>query len=202
MPIQKEFLLRYRDNGHVRFEVPAQVCDSVVAKSLSDSIKGIAGVYRVNIYRNQQKLSIRFQESVCDFKTLARQLSQLLSYLEKNGALIAKPTGISPWKHKIAAKIGDFQVTRWAKEKYGDAKETVQAAKIITNIGLKKPKAFFKDPEKAITDFLTDVLVLFMIRLHWDHITKLWIVNPIKYRYEWLAVFYMVFLLVRSRRPK
>jgi len=44
--------------------------------------------------------------------------------------------------------------------------------------------------------------VLFMIRLHWNNITQLWIVSPFKYRYEWMAVFYMVYLLVRSRKPK
>jgi len=40
------------------------------------------------------------------------------------------------------------------QEKFGDAKETVQAAKVITRLGMKKPTAFMKDPEKAIIDFL------------------------------------------------
>ncbi len=48
------------------------------------------------------------------------------------------------------------------------AKETVQAAKVLTKLGLKKPKAFLKDPEKSIIDFLNDILVLFLIKLHWE----------------------------------
>ncbi|MDD1614053.1 MAG: hypothetical protein LUP98_05325, partial [Methylococcaceae bacterium] len=103
---------------------------------------------------------------------------------------------------KAKSRLGDFKATRWAKEKFGDAKETVQAAKVITRLGMKKPKAFMKDPEKAIIDFLNDILVLFLIRLHWNDITQNWLVKPLKYRYEWMALFYMFFLLVRSRKKK
>ena len=203
MSIQKEFVLRYRDDGHVRFQIPAQICNVDAAKAVTDCISGIDGVYRVNLYRSQQKLSIRFQESICDFKSLARQLFDLLAELEEKSALQPKPVAKSTlWKEKAKSRLDDFKVTRWAKEKYGDAKETVHAAKVITRLGMKKPKAFIKDPEKAIIDFLNDILVLFLIKLHWNEITKNWLIKPLKYRYEWMALFYMFFLLVRSRRKK
>ena len=206
MSIQREFVLRYQVDGHVRFQIPAQICDAVVAKTLADHISAIDGVYRVNLYRGQHKLSIRYHESVCEFNELARQLFVLLAELEERGALQPKPVAVSgrlsPWKDKVKAKMDTFKLTRWAKEKYGETKETLQAAKIITKIGLKKPSSFIKDPEKTIIDFLNDVLVLFMIRLHWPAITQQWILRPLQYRYEWMALFYMVFLLVRSRRPK
>jgi len=203
MSIQREFVLRYRVDGHVRFQIPAQICNVDAAKALTDGISGIDGVNRVNLYRSQQKLSIRFEESVCDFKSLARQLFDLLADLEKKGALKPKPVSKSAlWKEKAKSRLGDFKATRWAKEKFGDAKETVQAAKVITKLGMKKPKAFMKDPEKAIIDFLNDILVLFLIRLHWNDITQNWLVKPLKYRYEWMALFYMFFLLVRSRKKK
>ncbi|MFZ2311596.1 MAG: hypothetical protein WAV82_03175 [Methylobacter sp.] len=203
MAIQKEFVLRYRVDGHVRFQIPAQICNVDVAKAVTDGISGIDGVYRVNLYRSQQKLSIRFEESVCDFKSLAKQLFNLLADLEKNGDLKPKPVAKSvPWKEKAKSKLDAFKATRWAKEKFGDAKETVQAAKIITKLGMKKPTAFMKDPEKAIIDFLNDILVIFLIRLHWNNITQQWLVKPLKHRYEWMALFYMFFLLVRSRKQK
>ncbi|MDD2864519.1 MAG: hypothetical protein PHC99_07310, partial [Methylococcales bacterium] len=103
---------------------------------------------------------------------------------------------------KVSEKADNFATTRWLKAKTIEVKETLQAAKIITKLTLKKPNALIKDPEKAIIDFLNDILVLFLIRTHWDHITKLWLLNPFRYRYEWLATFYMFFLLIRSRRPK
>jgi len=64
-------------DGHVRFQIPARICNVDVAKAITDGISGIDGIYRVNLYRSQQKLSIRFNESVCDFKSsLARRLSE------------------------------------------------------------------------------------------------------------------------------
>lgn len=203
MSIQKEFVLRYREDGHVRFQIPAQICNVDAAKAVTDGISDIDGVYRVNLYRNQQKLAIRFQESVCDFKSLAKQLFDLLADLEARGALKPKPVSKSAlWKEKAKSKLDDFKATRWVKEKFGDAKETVQAAKIITRLGMKKPKAFMKDPEKAVIDFFNDILVLFLIRLHWNDITQHWLLKPLKHRYEWMALFYMFFLLVRSRKQK
>ena len=203
MSIQKEFVLRYRVDGHVRFQIPAQICNVDVAKAVTDGLCAIDGVYRVNLYRGQQKLSIRFDEAVCDFKLLAKQLFNLLADLEQNGGLKPKPVAKSAlWKEKAKAKLDDFKATRWAKEKFGDAKETVQAAKVITKLGMKKPNAFMKDPEKAVIDFLNDILVIFLIRLHWNNITQHWLVKPLKHRYEWMALFYMFFLLVRSRKQK
>jgi hypothetical protein len=203
MSIQKEFVLRYRVDGHVRFQIPAQICNADAAKVITDGLSEIDGVYRVNLYRSQKKLSISFNESVCDFKSLARQLFHLLEDLEKNDALKQKPISKSAlWKEKAKSKLDDLKATRWVKEKFGDAKETVQAAKVITKLGMKKPTAFMKDPEKAIIDFLNDILVLFLIKLHWNEITQNWLVKPLRYRYEWMALFYMFFLLVRSRKKK
>ncbi len=203
MSIQKEFVLRYNVDGHVRFEIPARICNVDVAKAVTDGISGIDGVYRVNLYRNQQKLSIRFNEADCDFKSLARQLFDLLTDLDTKGAL--KPTPVSTstrWKEKAKARLDDFKITRWAKEKFGAAKETVQAAKVITRLGMKKPNAFIDDPEKAVISFLNDILVLFLIKLHWNDITQKWLLKPFMYRYEWIALFYLFFLLVRSRKQK
>ncbi|UOA09420.1 hypothetical protein [Methylobacter sp. S3L5C] len=203
MSIQKEFVLRYNLDGHVRFEIPARICHVDVAKAVTDGISGIDGVYGVTLYRGQQKLSIRFNETICDFKALARQLFDLLSDLETKGALKPKPVSTSArWKEKAKAKIDNFKVTRWAKEKFGAAKETVQAAKVITRMGMKKPNAFMQDPEKAVISFLNDILVLFLIKLHWNDITQNWLLKPLKYRYEWMALFYLFFLLVRSRKQK
>ena len=203
MSIQKEFVLRYREDGHVRFQIPARICNIDVAKAVTDGISRIDGVYRVNLYRSQQKLSIRFEESVCDFKSVAKQLFDLLTDLEKKGDLKPKPVSKSTlWKEKAKAKLDAFKPTRWAKEKFGDAKETVQAAKVITRLGMKKPTAFMKDPEKTVIDFLNDILVLFLIKLHWNDITQHWLLKPLKHRYEWMALFYMFFLLVRSRKQK
>lgn len=203
MSIQKQFVLRYRDDGHVRFEIPVQVCQVDVAKQLTDALTDIEGVYHTVLYRRQRKLSIRFDEEICNFHELAHQLAKILNSLENSGELSATGLAIpstTSWTEKTKSHIKKLSVTRWAREKLTDAQETVQAAKIITRLGIKKPKAFIQDPEKAIIDFFNDILVIFLIRMHWNSITQQWLPKPFKHRYEWMALFYLFFLLVRSRK--
>ncbi|MDD1611562.1 MAG: hypothetical protein LUQ57_00300 [Methylococcaceae bacterium] len=201
MAIQKEFVLRYRGAEHVRFEIPSAFCGEQTAEALTGRLLALDGVYRVQVYRSQKKLSIHYQETVHDFKGLCRLLFQIVSELEKAALTETQPKTVRLVKQSVKSRFKNLKVFRWFGSKYDDAKETLQAAKIVTK-GLAKPGKFFKDPEKMVIDFLNDILVLFLIRLHWDHITKEWIPRPLKYRYEWLAVFYMTYLLMRSRRPK
>ncbi|HCT98957.1 MAG TPA: hypothetical protein DF614_02435 [Methylococcaceae bacterium] len=205
MSIQKECILRYRTEGHVRFQLPAALCQDTVAVSLKQKICAIEGVYRVTLYPRQGKLSIRFQETACQFSLLAEQLSGIIAQLEQTGALVPvapKATVLKTLAKNVREKADNFALTRWVSAKTTEVKETLQATKIVTKLALKKPSAFVRDPEKAIIDFFNDILVLFLIRLHWEQITKLWLLNPFRYRYEWLATFYMFFLLIRSRKPK
>jgi len=205
MSIQKEFIVRYRADGHVRFEIPDQLCDTAVAKLVGSRIQAVDGVYRVDFFRRQKKLSIRYQEVVCDFNQLAAQLFQLLAELDEQGMLVAQvvndvaESNDSEWDLK--AKVKSWKASQWVTEKYSNVKETAQAAKVIAKIGLKKPKSFVKDPEKTIIDFLNDVLVLYLIRLHWTRITQEWMLRPWAFKSQWAAVFYLFYLLVRSRKP-
>ncbi|CAD6880786.1 hypothetical protein [Methylomonas albis] len=204
MAIQKEFVLRYRHDGHVRFQVPAQVCQSAVAALISQKLSAVNGVQSVSLYRGQGKLSIRYDETICGFTSLAKQLFQMLAELEQQGHFESKPL-VEQAKKSVLGIKKRLQRTRlggWVSKKYQAGKETVQAAKIIGKVSTKGPKALFKDPEKATIDFLNDVLVLYLIKTHWTRITQEWLVKPIVHRYEWMAVLYMFFLLVRSRRPK
>ena len=204
MSIQKQFIVRYRVEGHVRFQVPEQLSEETVARSLTDKIAEIDGVYSAKVFLGQQKLSIRYRETVCDFMSLARRLSQIIDDLDKEGLFERKVVQqpVPTTAERMREKVKNLKASRWVSEKYGEAKETLQAAKVITKLGLKKPQALVKDPEKAVIDFLNDILVLYLIKVHWHRITQEWLPRPITYRYEWMAVFYMFYLLIRSRRPK
>jgi hypothetical protein len=203
MAIQKQFILRYRDEGHLRFQIPEQFCELKIAQGLTAQLLAIEGVYRVQVHRSQKKLIIRYQETACDFKTLAKRLFQIITELTEEQQREAQSAAANHAKpfDKIKEKVKNLKVSRWFGEKYTEGKETLQAAKILSD-GLKKNKTLIQDPEKAVIDFLNDMLVLFLIKLHWEHITKQWIPQPFKYRNEWAAVFYMLFLLMRSRKPK
>ena len=206
MSIQKKITVRFREEGHVRFEIPDELCSRVFSEKLTASLLKIEGVYRVRIFTRQKKLSIRYHEVVCDFKQLASQLFLLISKLEEqflsdSSDIIEEASEtVSSWN--VNSQIKQWKVSRWAAEKYNDAKETAQAIKIMTKVGLKGPKALIKDPEKALIDFFNDILVLYLIKLHWTRITQEWILKPWFFRYQWTAVFYLFYLLLRSRRPK
>ena len=203
MSIQKEFTIRYKAEGHVRFEIPESICDKDVAKRVTAKVLEIEGVYKVDLFRKQKKLSIRYHEVVCDFKQLANQLNKLLSEMDEDGSLLAPVVNeVSSAVLNLKSRFKSWKASRWASEKYTDAKDTVHAAKVITKLGLKKPKSLFNDPEKAIIDFCNDILILYLIKLHWTRITKEWIPRPWAFRYQWTAVFYLFYLLMRSRRPK
>ncbi|BBL59340.1 hypothetical protein [Methylomonas koyamae] len=203
MAIQKQFLLRYRGDGHVRFQLPEPACQAEVAKLLAAKLVEIDGVRSARLYRSQRKLSIRYDDAVCGFNQLAIRLSGIVAELEQQG-LFETPLADKAKKSilNIGQRLQKTHVGGWFREKYQAGKETLQAAKIVGKLGVKGPKALIKDPEKATIDFLNDVLVLYLIKTHWTRITQEWLVRPFVYRYEWMALFYMFFLLVRSRRPK
>lgn len=204
MAIQKEVLLRHRSEGHVRFQIPSRATQAEIATLITDRLQAIDGVYRVSLFRNSKKLVIHYQEAVCPFIDLAKQLYALLAELEQQGWFA--PQAVVPVSKKIRLGLKErlkaSRVSRWWSNKVTAAKETAQAAKVLGKLGSKGPRALFKDPEKAVTDFLTDILVMYLIKIHWTRITQQWLVKPIVHRYEWMATFYMFYLLVRSRRPK
>lgn len=204
MAIQKEFVVRYRGEGHVRFQVPPRAARAEVAKLLTDKIAAIAGVSSVDLFRRSGKLSIRYDESVCRFIDLARQLFAELAALEQQGWFAPQAVADAAKKSRLGLKhkFKTSKINRWLDEKIIAAKETAQAAKVIGKLSSQGPKALFKDPEKAVIDFLNDILILYLIKIHWTRITTQWLVKPLVYRYEWMATFYLFFLLVRSRKPK
>jgi hypothetical protein len=54
--------------------------------------------------------------------------------------------------------------------------------------------------ERTMISFLVDITALYLVKVHWDLITKRWIQAPFAHRYEWLTTFFLVFLLVRFRK--
>lgn len=204
MAIQKEFVVRYRGSGHVRFKIPSRATQAQVARLISDNIAEIDGVISVSLFRRSRKLVIRYHESDCSFISLAKKMHAVLATLEQQGwfapqsvvEISKKPSfGL---KHKLKTS----KINRWLDNKITSAKETAQAAKILGKLSSKGPKALINNPEKAIIDFLNDILVLYLIKTHWTRITQQWLVKPFVHRYEWMAMFYLFFLLVRSRKPK
>lgn len=186
----------------MRFKVPRVVTQEQSARLICDQLMAIDGVTAVRLFRRSEKLAIHYHEAVLSFMDLAKQLFALLEVLEQQGCFANQalvPVAQKP-RLSLKQKLKASRINRWLDDKVLAAKETAQAARIIGKIGTKGPKALINNPEKAIIDFLNDILVLYLIKVHWTRITQQWLVKPIVHRYEWLATFYLFFLLVRSRK--
>ena len=75
MTIQKQVILRYRGEGHVRFQIPEPMCRDRAAQVLVAELSALEGVDDVKLFGKQRKLAIRFSEYVIDFQALAIGLS-------------------------------------------------------------------------------------------------------------------------------
>lgn len=197
MSLQQQIVIRYRDDEHVRFELPESLLASETLDQLTEALRRIEGVYRVDAYPRQRKLSIRFMNMVVDFRALARQLSAILERL----VLAPKPCPACHPLERVEPRPQGGKLVDWLREKYQEAKETVTAAGILAKAA-KRGKPGFMPSFKTVNDFFTDILVLFLIKLHWHHILHVWMPRPWTYKYEWMATFYLIFLLMRSRLPQ
>jgi hypothetical protein len=198
MSIAKQIIVRYRAEGHVRFAVPQSLNHPQVAQQLENALKQAEGVYRVDLYKSQGKLSIRYIEGVTDFKAVARALFAIVTGLEFPAAKPACCGG-----GHLAEQERQPGVKGWVQAKVIEVKETFMAIGIVARAaGKASPVLLTPEKEKFAMDFLTDILVLYLIRLHWHMILTEWMKRPWAYRGEWMATFYLIFLLVRSKRPK
>ncbi|CAI8745467.1 heavy-metal-associated domain-containing protein [Methylococcus capsulatus] len=192
MSLKKQIILRYNGVGHVRFELPAPLCEVSARTQIKAALRALDGVYRVSLSPGSRKLSVRFDIAVCDLKVIARRLAQLVDAGVGQSGRVPGRVGI----------VGG-RPFGWLREKAQEAGETLAAMKIVAGRTLKKsPRLLTPARERGFIEFFNDVLVLYLIKLHWHLITQHWLRQPLRYRYEWMAVFYLIFLLVRSRRPR
>jgi cation transport ATPase len=191
MSIAQKIHLRHRSEGHLRFTLPPELSHAAVAWQIEAQLKQAEGVYRVDFYQRQGKLSIHYIEGVTDYKAVARVLFDAVTTIE----LPADPGG--------SESEADYQsTTDWMKAKYQEAKETFTAAGIVADKTSSSLLSMTPEKEKFIGEFFLDILVLYLIKLHWHILTEHWLKRPWQFRYEWTATFFLIMLLVRSKKPK
>lgn len=200
MSIQQQVLLRYRSEGHLRFALPAALCTPELAGQLVAGLQSMEGVYRVDLYGGQGKLSIRYLSTICDFGAVVRRLYALVKQLAAQAVAAVRPASSARAGESRPAGLpaAGSGIGQWVRDKLQEARETVAAMGIMASTGF---KALSHRP-RWITEFLNDLLMLYLIKLHWHHILYLWLPNPWQYRYEWAATFYLIYLSVQSRLPK
>lgn len=176
----------HRDTGYLRLRLPAHLRSVAVGAALEGGLRSLPGVARVTWLTAEGKLATRFDPHACTHADIARRVKALLADVpvaEPVSMGMAEAASPEPAPPGLAARFDDLRerLVAAAPERF-------------------RPLVESATTEKAITNFTNDIVAFYLIRTHWDLITRLWIQNPVKYGNAWLTVFYLVFLLVRYRK--
>jgi hypothetical protein len=199
--LARRIVVRHREDGHLRLELPAEVCHPAAAAAMEQGLRAVAGVYRVEVFVPERRLSVRYEAHACSAADVARALKALLADLpDPPGpvavAATAAASAAEAKLHDIAAKArGAFADLRARVERL--RQPNAPAGSLQAKL---QPVLANALTEKAITNFLNDLVAFYLIKVHWELITQRWLKDPVKYGNAWLTTFYLVFLLVRYRK--
>ncbi len=198
----RRIVVRHREPGHLRFELPAELCAGPRADALKAGLVGTAGVYRATLYRAARKLSLRYDPHQAEerevvlalraqLERLPGPLAQALQPVGKNLGRTLHEAGVKI-EHGARRQLAQFRLAlmklRQVQPKEGSLQARLQP--VIANALT----------EKAIIGFLNDLIAFYLIKVHWELITKRWMRNPVAHADAWLAIFYLIYLLVRYRK--
>lgn len=221
--LAKQIVVRHREPGYLRFELPPAICHEAALAALDAALRAVAGVYRVSAYGADRRLVVWFDRHVCQVADVARALKATLPglpaapadfeepSLPDNGAA-ATASGLPPAVEALGrVGLGLFRSLREALVPSAPvATETASVEPAAGPVPAPTPAASVRarlEPmlsgalsERSVTNFLNDVLAFYLIKVHWELITKRWLQEPVKHANAWLTVFYLIFLLVRYRK--
>lgn len=202
--LARRIVVRHREAGYLRLELPAEICHASAAELIDGALRQVAGVYRVTFYVAQRRLAVSFDAHVCTAADVARGLKACLHVLPGE-AVADSPVHdtMTAWAGKL--KPGLHDAARQARRAFANLRGQIE--------GLRHPKAAPGSlqaklqpmvanalSEKAIINFLNDLVAFYLVKVHWELISQRWLKDPVKHANAWLTVFYLMFLLVRYRK--
>jgi hypothetical protein len=203
--LSRQIFVRHREPGHVRFALPAELCSLPAASTIEAALRRQDGVYRVTIHAAERKLSVFYDEHACDLHAVARRLFAALGELPAGDDATVVSSGEGLATPAASAKKrragGGLNIEARAKRALHRMMQEMARHPQLRGVQARvQPILESALTEKAIINFLNDLLAFYLIRVHWDLITQRWLREPLKFRYAWLTIFYLVFLLVRYRK--
>ncbi|NGZ05270.1 MAG: hypothetical protein G8237_02840 [Magnetococcales bacterium] len=194
-----QVVVRYRGEGLLRLELPSSLRHPAVGRYLTAALHNGFGVRRVGFEVESGRLAIHYEPTMTDDRRMAQHLAQLLIQLQSPATRIPPKPASPTLKERLLAVPALRSMMRrvpiWRaqalimKQIIGQQMENRPALQI-----------FGKKPETAVINFINEMVTFYLIRTHWDRITRVWLRDPLGHYKEWLTLCYLVFLLVRSRR--
>ena len=204
MSIAAQVRLRYRDEGHLRFDLPAALSQPDQAAALLQALRARDGIYRADLSARGRKLSIRYLPTVCDFRAVVTHLHAVLSDLPEPPPPATQALVTTAAQQPVAAcpACNRSALSRWLEAKWLEILETLTAMKLL--IGRFTGLGANGQPQRPrwIKEFLNDLVMLYLIKYHWHHIVTEWIPRPWTHRYEWAATVYLIYLSLQARLPQ
>lgn len=205
--LARRIVVRHREAGYLRLELPAEVCHPTAAVAFDAVLRQVAGVYRVTFHAAQRRLVVSYDAHVCTAADVARALKACLCALPEGEAggdpVIVSAGAAAPLAERVTLALQD--AARQARRAFGQLRRGLE--------GLRQPKARPGSlqarlqpmlanalTEKAIINFLNDLVAFYLVKVHWELISQRWLKDPVKNANAWLTVFYLMFLLVRYRK--
>jgi hypothetical protein len=186
-----------RSAGYLCLRFPAAAGGSGFGATLEAGLNELPGIRQIAWIEREAKLLVRFDPASCSHGMLALRVKALLPTDPPgfSAELPADPatgtSGIGP-----SGTAGDISATPSLEARW----QALRGQAIALAPARFRPVVESATTEKAVTNFVNDIVAFYLIRVHWEQITKLWIKSPAKYGNAWLTVFYLVFLLVRYRK--
>ncbi|MBK8524582.1 MAG: cation transporter [Betaproteobacteria bacterium] len=209
----RQIYVLHKGDGHLRLSLPPIFANPGSARVIEAALVRLPGVRAADYELRGSKLAVHFDP----LASSPRQIALVL-----NGALDAALAAAAPGRADATpTPLGGLPIDVWrerAQQWAAYLKHKIMAAEHALRAQLAKPgstgaallpsnaSAWRRaiNPalinERSIINFANDITAFYLIRVHWDLITKHWLKAPLKYSNAWLTVFYLTFLLVRYRK--
>lgn len=194
--LAERIVVCHREPGYLRLELPAELCTTDLAADLEAGMKTLTGIASAALDIGWQRISIRYDAARLTTAQVARQLFDVLD------ALPSEPVTA---KAGTAAMASGWELSDGIQPLLDKIKTLIIPAAPAPEGSLQarfQPIVESALTEKAITNFFNDIVAFYLIKVHWELITKRWLQNPVANSNAWLTTFYLVFLLVRYRKTK
>ena len=187
----------HREPGYLRLELPGELCSLDLAADIEAGLKTLAGIGTAAVDTGWKRISIRYDATSLTTAQVARQLFDVIDALPEGDAATQEAPadttanggfldqGIQPVLDKIKSAIIPP----------GEPPADSMRARF-------QPMVESALTEKAITNFFNDIVAFYLIKVHWELITKRWLQNPLAHSNAWLTTFYLIFLLIRYRKSQ
>lgn len=183
--LARRIVVLQRGAGFLSLELPHELQRRDVGQHIEQHLAAITGILAAAVDPNGRQLSIRFSAASLSTAQVARAVFSALNDLPPAEA--SRPQNTTPGLQPLLDKLKTL-LTPATPPVAGSLQARFQ------------PLVESALTEKAIINFFNDIVAFYLIRTHWDLISKRWLQNPIAHSNAWLTVFYLIFLLIRYRK--